>query len=454
MKELKGVKRLKSLNRTLKGTQLGGFPSGWGVTAFLMVSVVGGARSVAGSGLGHFRIFTSAARALWHGMDAYGTDFGTGVGLWFYSPACGMVVFGPLSLLPEPLGLALYLFISWVAFVWGANKLWKSFGATRVPDLFWLLVAVQMMTSLLAAKLEILMMGLLMWACAEVIRTARARLRAGSDETARLGWEPAAVLGALLNWKFQPLPTVGLLTIVWMLRPAEGEPRDLEAAAQGLIQEDEIARRFRFPVAVAFNCLLWFAAPVLWFGLKPALGMLMHWKSTLQPFLEASYLNFDNIFAFLRAAFGISVTYDGAQKISIAVGLVMAVAVTMRLRFSRWDARWSIVDSAAMAMSLGAVYTVVLSPLSQNNAHVLLAPLFMCAMITWRRLDGDRLGQWVHGLSLGLLVVALDFAYSDLIPADLRTTLRGLAIKPAAVALFGLVETFLLFRAGRDDELI
>ena len=447
---MKGLNRVKRL-KTLKDAKLGGFPGGWGLTAFLMVSVVGGARSVAGSGLGHFRIFTGAARALWQGKDAYGTDFGTGVGLWFYSPACGMAVFGPLSLLPEAFGLAVYLFISWLAFVWGATKLWKSFGATRVPDLFWLLVAVQMMTSLLAAKLEILMMGLLMWACAEVIRTARARVRAGSDETARLDWKPAAVMGALLNWKFQPLPTVGLLTIVWMLRPAEGEPRDLEAAAQGLIQEDEIARRFRFPVAVAFNCLLWFLVPALWFGWKPMLEILVHWKTTLQPFLEASYLNFDNIFAFIKAAFGVSITYEMAQRISIITGLAMAVAVTMRLRFSRWDARWSVVDSAAMAMSLGAVYTVVLSPLSQNNAHVLLAPLFLSAMITWRRLDGDRLGQWVHGLALGFLVIALDFAYSDLIPADLRTLLRGLAVKPAAVALFGMVETFLLFRAGRDD---
>lgn len=421
----------------------------WGHWTFVVMSFIGLVRSVRGAGLGHWKIFTSAARTLWAGGDPYGTDFGSGVGLWFYSPSCGMLIFGPFALLPDQLGLGIFLGLSWGVFVFGASRLWTSFGVNRVPTLFWFSIAPAMMVSLLAAKLEILMMGLLMSACGDWIRASRARARAITEEAGHLGWEPALVLGALLNWKFQPLPTIGLLSLVWVLRPHEPEPRNVEMAAEALVREDEISRRVRFPVHVFLFCALWFALPLIWFGPRQTLQIYQHWQETLNPFMNESFQNFDNLFAFLREGFGWRPDFSVASRLAVVVGALMAGIVFVRLKWPRFEQRWITSDAAALALGLGAVFTVGFSPLSQNNAHVLLAPLMLSALLAWKRLEGDRLARWVLGVALTGLILVLDIAYSDLIPTELRNTFRSIALKPAAIVAFGAVLAALWLRVAR-----
>ena len=96
----------------------------WGFALLCAFSLLSLIRLMRQAVPGHYRVFTGAGRALWHGQNPYGTDFGTGVGYYFYSPTCALTVFGPLSVLPEKVGLVVYMTASFAIFVWAS----ASFG--------------------------------------------------------------------------------------------------------------------------------------------------------------------------------------------------------------------------------------------------------------------------------------------------------------------------------------
>src|SRR3954463_67139 len=94
-----------------------------GTAVFWLVTLFAFRRICIESPGAHYRLFTLAGKALWAGRPAYGSDHGTNIGLWLYSPSCGMFFFAPFSLLPDPAGQFLYMALSIALFAWGAHSL-------------------------------------------------------------------------------------------------------------------------------------------------------------------------------------------------------------------------------------------------------------------------------------------------------------------------------------------
>lgn len=100
----------------------------WGIATLGLTLALALVRGYLEETPGHFRMFMGASRALWSGAPAYDTPF---LGnLFFYSPASALFVYGPFIWFPERLGLLLYLALSGVIFIVGAER----FVRARVPQ--------------------------------------------------------------------------------------------------------------------------------------------------------------------------------------------------------------------------------------------------------------------------------------------------------------------------------
>jgi hypothetical protein len=363
----------------------------WGLLLFSVFSLLSLARLELQKIPGHYRVFTGAGRAIWHGGDPYGDTFGTGVGYFFYSPACALTFFGPISALPEKLGIVVYMGLSWAVFVAGARRFWKAYGGdSRGLQWFWALITAQMVGGILASKLEIVIAGLLLGCIAELARPAPRRLVV------------ALVLGAILNWKFQPLPVVGLLLLSWIW----------------------IRRDWRLPAALGAALAFWYAMPFAIFGPAYILAIQRTWQTTFSGFVTTSVLNFENVFAFLHGAFGVDLSFAWTQVASAGIGALMAALVALAIARSPEPDRWR--RAALLSTALGTAFMTALSPLGQNNALILYAPLLACALLCRR--DSARPRAWTALLAASCAGMIL--AYSDVMPAGAREALRHLSIKP------------------------
>jgi hypothetical protein len=348
---------------------------------------------------GHYRVFTGAGRALWQGQNPYGTDFGTSVGYYFYSPSCALTVFGPLAMLPEKLGLIVFMAASWMVFVWGARKFADVCRLSPSHlQWFWGLIAAQMAGGVLASKLEIAIAGILLGAIAELIQKPR---------FGRSAVAVAAALAAVLNWKFQPLPVVGLLLIAWIWR----------------------IRDWRFPAAIGVALAVWYALPFAFFPVEFVRSIHETWQTTFSHFVAESVLNFENIFAFLHAVTGKAISFEDTQLISGAMGFSLALGLAIHLyRGSPFE------PAVLLAVTMGTMFMTVFSPLGQNNALILYAPLLLCALIAHGRAHDRRRLQWTIGVVCAVMILA----YSDLVPRAVREALRHLSIKSVACFALGM----------------
>ncbi|MCM2279639.1 MAG: glycosyltransferase 87 family protein [Oligoflexia bacterium] len=399
----------------------------WGFAALTLLSILAGIRLLLQRVPGHYRVFTGAGRALWEGGEAYGTTFGTGVGYFFYSPSCGMFLFGPFSLLPEKIGLGLYMTLSWAVFIIGAISFARSYRARNTgrdapllrpfpsANWFWLAIAGQMVGGILASKLEILMTGILLLSLSWLMRGAREILA-------------AALLALILVWKFQPLPTVGLALVAWVL----------------------VWRDWRLPTWVLGFTALWWFLP---FAFKPPgylVASLQVWSETFSIFIQKAWIDFENLFAFLEKTFSLGLPFAVWQAISIAVGALLLVVVSIFLLGDRCraiNADYRTREGLLLSAGLGAAFTTVFSPLGQNNALILYAPLLLAGFLSYENARGRwRLAwRWILGLSW----VVMTLPYSDLVPRDLRELLRHYSIKPVACLLLGAALALFAFRKSR-----
>jgi hypothetical protein len=367
----------------------------WGFFLFCSLSALGLLRTWAGSPPAHYALFTRAALALWKGQPAYGSDLGTGIGNWFYSPSCGMFLFGPFALLPAWLGMTLFLAISWVVFVAGARELLVISGLSEErTQLFWGTLAPQMMLSLLTTKLEILMTGVLMLACAWLVQGRRVR-------------SSALLLGIVTSWKFQLLPSAGLVAVVaWLLR-----------------------RERRWPLLLLLGLGLSYFAP---FVFRPAAELsAAHaaWDESLRNFISVAWLSFDNLFAFAHPMTGWPRSWGEAALVSAFLGAALAAGLALRVTQDAQQSGGHDAFPGAMLLALGfgAFFTVSFSPLNQNNGYVLWAPLVLAHLALTR----GRLQAWIYGVAAGIMILA----YSDLIPDAARSALRSHTVKPLAPLL-------------------
>ncbi len=75
-----------------------------GLVAFVVASLIALVRVALERRSEHYFLFTQAADLLWAGENPYGRELGTPIGLWFYSPACGMFFFKLFSWIQPKLG--------------------------------------------------------------------------------------------------------------------------------------------------------------------------------------------------------------------------------------------------------------------------------------------------------------------------------------------------------------
>lgn len=393
----------------------------------MLISLVG-LVTVLHRGSLHYRIFVSAGSALWTSQPAYGTDFGTSLGYWFYSPSCGMFFFGPFSRLPETLGLGLFVAISWVAFVYGTSRFWKVVRPDDDLDplinWFWFAIAGQVHLAITTSKLELIMTGLLLWAGACLAERRRR-------------WFAAIILAMIANWKFQPLPAIGLVTISLLL----------------------VDRDWKWPLLFTAALFSWFLLPFLFRPASYLLAAHETWRSTLSQFIDRDWLLFDHPFKFLKNVLGVSVTYSTARLVGLsfsALLILIQVRSTWSVLMARRDRSKGIgiftsaksgatqisarpINERAIVVLLGlaygALFTCLFSPLNQNNAYVLYVPLLMAGFISFGVATSTEKLLWKYVLVIAWAVMTL--SYSDIMPPAQRAFLREIAVKPLGCLILG-----------------
>jgi hypothetical protein len=345
---------------------------------------------------GHYRLFARTTQALWSGQHAFGTDHGTGVGFWFYSPSCALFFFGPFSLMSEKTGMLLYTVVSLLLFGWGAHWMAKEILGKngRATQMFYALCAAPMLSSIVTTKLEIAITGILMASAAALIR--------GQEK----GMVWAGVGAAfVLNWKFQPGPTILLwFLVLWQ------------------------AKKFReFVLGLGVGSILAWGLPYLFLPASYLAREQAIWFSSLEEFSRTSNLNFENVFTFARFAFGVRTPWVVAQIIAVSTGIGFAIYMWSWIGRARGlKAREFLSQGILLASALGATFTMAFSPLGQNNALILIAPLLLWfSRLAFSEMTCPR-EQVAY---LGAIALALIVPYSDLIPLDTREWLHALSIK-------------------------
>lgn len=355
---------------------------------------------------GHYRVFTGAASFLWTGINPYGNDYGTGVGYYFYSPSCGLFLFGLFSWLPEKFGIFLYIALSWSVFVWGSISFAHAYRLkdSKIFQWYWLAIAFQMYTGILTSKVEILMTGMLLLCASWLIEGKRK-------------YTCALLLSMILNWKFQPLPSIGLILLCWWI----------------------LKRDWKWPASFLCFLGLWYILPFLFVPFSTLIEAHSQWRSTLVQFVQEAYLNFENIYTFGKNSLGTILTFPQAQALSLAAGFAFGVATLIWIIKHR-----NFPGGVLFSLALGATYTCVFSPLGQNNALINYAPLLLAGFIT-----AERTGPFLRNIWLIVLVATvsvLSLAYSDVVPHLIQEQIRHATIKPLACLVLGLFFIYSMLR--------
>lgn len=361
-------------------------------------------------------MFTRAALKLWAQQNPHGTDLGTGVGYWFYSPTCGMLFFGPFALLPESLGLALYMILSWALLVWGIHCFFKALApfkiSARTQNWFWFALTSQIVGAILASKIEIFMIGGLLLSCAWLLK----------NKTLAAG----IFLSLLLNWKFQPLPSLLLLSLVVLFLKTNGQ------------------RNWKFPLTLIVGWAGWSLLPLVY--LEPSLFREIHtlWSTTFSAFVQEGWKDFENLFAFMQNTLDISLSYRDTQLLSVIFGTGCAAALLSWLFQNKGAPTYALRGGILLALALGSTFICVFSPLGQNNALILFAPLLIAGFFSFDSATGIEREVWRFALLWLWAVMTLP--YSDLVPIEQRTLLRHFAVKPPGILLFSILLMGLSFR--------
>ena len=315
-------------------------------------------------------------------------------------PVAGSSFSALSTFFPEKIGLALYTLVSAGALYGGIHRFARILSqidalADETSLREWSCVALApfVLLAVTTSKPEIIMTGILLICVAELLR--------GSSRL-----DPGFFLAMILNWKFQPLPTLGLFSLAWIID----------------------RRNLKFPLALLAGTVFWFAIPLAVLPNELLEDVHASWTRTLAPFVASSWMNFDNFYSFVVHGAGIPLTYVGSQILSAAFGLLLAAGLAFRPRLRTADGV-SLPDDTVYALAFGALFTALFSPLSQNNGYVLLAPMFIVAV------RASRTDRTIRGAFLGLLFV-LFLAYSDLVPAGFRNGARAIGLKPFALFAF------------------
>jgi hypothetical protein len=288
-------------------------------------------------------------------------------------------------------------------------------------NLFWMMVSSELIGAIMSTKLEILMVGLLNFIIASLIQRKHPL------------WS-AILLGMMINWKFQPVPLVGLIAIVTIIYEFN----------------------WKFVVATIGSTLLWYGAPLLVLSQSELQFYYLRQSQTLSAFIQRDWPQFEHVFKIFNVTLG-NMSYSTALLISIVFGVLAALFLTTKVLKTIARQQKSDQDRVlfiGMATALGVTYILSFSPLSQSNAYVFYTPLLVF-VFALRSSGGVKFGRaWPW--AIGFTYFTISIAFSDLNPAPLRRLMDQFGLKPWGVVFFMiyflLVISRELARTGRQPR--
>lgn len=388
----------------------------WGLIVFAASTLIAFVQLANPKHWAHYQIFTGASRELWKGNSPYFTDFGTNFGEWFYSPSCGLTYYGMFAWLPDIVGIYLYMIASVLIFIFGVRYFIQSVDRfLKIDSLwlnwFWFWISFEMIAGILAQKLEITMVGIFFFVVGSLIRNKN------------LTW--ASFLFAMaINWKFQPIPMFGLITIVLLIFRS---------------------RMLFIPMTIAFIAL-WYFLPLLWLGSDSFEFINAQWKTSLELTLDKNWQEFIHVYKFIQNTLHIPLSTSQVMTISTTSGALLAAIVALYSWRNR-NSNESLINALLLALSLGATYIVSFSPMGQTNAYVLVAPVLMAGVLfRMRAWQSGRL-VWESHFYRGILFFGIVTALlnSDIITKQGRLLAVYYGLKPMGAIGLCIVMAIYLF---------
>jgi hypothetical protein len=210
----------------------------------------------------------------------------------------------------------------------------------------------------------------------------------------------AVLLAAILSWKYQPLPILGLLALVSILT----------------------GRRRAEWAIVAGASLVFSLAPYLIYPWTNIAEWNRVWSDTFEGFIRSAFLNFENLYAFVFYVTGYRISLEASQLVSAAAGAAIALGLSACVR-RQGERAW--ITGALLALAWGSCFICVFSPLGQNNAMVLYAPLLFVAVSAAAAVPSRT---WTALLAATWFFMT--WSYSDLFLYLRLGAIRDLQIKP------------------------
>ena len=376
----------------------------WGKIFFVLLSAVAYVRVFNERISLHYELFVKAGEMLWQGLNPYGHEITTGGNLWFYSPSCGMFLFGPFALLPEKLGEFVFVWGSWLFFWWGLSRVLeilksKNSSFYLYEQWIWAFVSIQMMAAIWATKIEILMVGIILLCLSLMMRAQKVTLA-------------IVLLAIITSWKFLTLSTAGLVLVAFLLRKKQIKP------------------------ALVFICTLvvMHFIPLLRYSMDELNVLYRAQAESLAWFIPQGVYTLDNFYNFLKSSLGIVLSDFGRNLLAGGVALWL-VGLVAKKSLQKQKSEW--VELLLFCGAAGAGFTTLFNPTGQNNALIQIAPLVVLAF--W---GAHRFEKPLRRICLGVILsvwLGLTFAYSDIMPR----IVRELTVKPAFV--FILLALILLY---------
>lgn len=399
---------------------------GWGLWIFSISAFISFLGLLQERHWGHYRIFTGAAKSLWEGNSPYFDTFGTNLGFWFYSPSCGLFFFGPFLLLPTQWGIFAYVAISFVTFLAGLLTFLRTvldlertqWIPHRYFNWFWLLISFETMGAILATKLELVIIGLMLFVASWLIQ-------------GRMHFLSAVLMAMMINWKFQPLPVFGLM-ICALFFWRNGRLPALKFGAY-------------FVLALIF----WFTIPFVHLGVEGLLKISLEWQRSLSRSINEAWVVFEHLFKLPLRLSGRTVEYRNLQIFSLSAAIVLASIVSFwtyrgrKVLTGPEVRKWSI----SLALAWGCWYIVCLSPMSQGNAYVLYSPVLLLAIAVKSRFDRQMSSNWSRALVVSIVMNGFltSILYSDMFGKTSRLFFNEYGVKPYGVSILMLCVTSYLF---------
>lgn len=364
----------------------------------------------------HYPVFTQATRLLWAEQPAYGFALEPGTGYatyWLYSPSCALTFFSLFAFVPDPVGRFVYLALSLGVFFTGLRAAAALFALRRPVEemsLFWIALSFELVGSTSAFKIELLTVGIALWAAA---------LLARRREVAAAG-----LLVLIVNWKFQGIPVAGLLLATHVAR----------------------TRSLRAPLVFLLGLGAYFALPYVVLSSGYLEAAHREWARSLGESMAATWEGYQHVWASLRA-WGVALSLQTVQKTAALIGAALAFVCVRSGRSAAASAAASAPAGSdistqpyALAVSLGLAYAVLFSPMSQSLGYIFWAPLLLLAFALREETTGRARIAWNTVLFIAVFCVSI--ASSDLVPGAVRAWSREVTLKPYGVLLLFLAVLF------------